>query len=357
MNIVMFETEAWEKDACQRLAPDHQIRCVSAPLSFANARQFADAEAISTGVNSKLSAETLKPLVKLRLIATRSTGYDHIDMAACHAQGVSVANVPDYGDPTVAEYAFALLLGFSRKIPEAVNRARRGDFSQAGLRGFDLHGKVMGVVGVGSIGQRVAQIAKGFGMTVVGFDARPDKGLEAKLAMRFVTLDELLRTSDVVSLHVPGGAGTRGLISAEALAKMKPSAVLVNTARGDVIDAGALIQALSDNRIAGAALDVFSQESWLRDETEIFRPGANPAAAGLRGLAADHALLAAPNVLASAHIAYDTQEAVVRMLESTLDNIVAFEAGTPRNLVGAGSPPRLVKDAPIAAVTNEALAG
>jgi len=335
MNIVMFETEAWENDACQRFTPCHQVRCVSAPLSLANVRQFADAEVISTASHSQLNAETLEPLVNLRLIATRSTGYDHIDMVVCNARGVGVCNVPDYGDPTVAEYVFALLLAFSRKIPEAVGRARRGDFSQGGLRGFDLNGKVMGVVGVGSIGQRVVQIANGFGMTVVGFDARPDERLEAKLGMRFVTLDQLLKTSDVVSLNVPGGAGTRGLISAQALAMMKPSAVLINTARGDVIDAGALIQTLTEHRIAGAALDVFSQESWLRDGAEIFRSGANPAAAGLRALAADHALLSAPNVLASSHIAYDTQEAVVRMLDETLANIVAFDAGKPRNLVGA----------------------
>lgn len=335
MNIVMFETEAWEEAACERLAPPHDVRCVSAPLSAANAQLFADADVISTSSNSKLDAGTLKPFRKLRLIATRSTGYDHIDLVACHAARVAVCNVPDYGDPTVAEYVFALLLALSRKIPEAVDRTRRGDFSKAGLRGFDLQGKVIGVVGVGHIGQRVVRIAEGFGMTVVAFDARPDKGLEVRLAMRFVSLDQLLKTSDIVSLHVPGGVATRGLISAEKIALMKPNAVLINTARGDVIDAEALVKALAEDRIAGAALDVFSEEPWLHDEAGIIRSGADPATAGLRMLAADHALIAAPRVLASAHIAYDTQEAVVRILNSTLANIAAFEAGQPRNLVVA----------------------
>ena len=334
MNMVIFETAAAEESRYSSLASRNPIRFVSSPLSPTNVKSFADAEVISTAGNSKLNAEVLKVFGRLRLIATRSTGFDHIDLSYCQDAGVSICNVPDYGDPTVAEYAFALLLAFSRNIPEAVGRARRGDFSQAALRGFDLDGKVIGVVGVGRIGRRMIQIAKGFGMTALGFDARPDRELETRLGMRFVSLDEMLETCDVLSLHVPGGPGTRGLISARKLALMKSSAVLINTARGDVIDAEALIQALAEKRIAGAALDVFSQEPQLHDEAQIFRSGASPDLAGFRALAADHALLACPNVLASAHIAYDTREAVARILECTLANIVAFEAGQPRNLVG-----------------------
>ena len=334
MNIVMFETEAWQEAACQRLAPQHRVRCVQAPLTLTNIGEFADAEVISTFIDSKLDGETLAELKMLRLIATRSTGYDHIDLTVCRDRGVAVCNVPNYGDPTVAEYVFALLLALSRKVPQAAERTRRGDFSQVGLRGFDLAGKVMGVVGVGRIGQRVIQIAKGFGMSVVAFDARPDKDLEARLGMTFVSLEQLLQTSDVVSLHVPGGPGTRNLLSAGKLALMKPSAVLINTARGDVIDTEALLVALKEDRIAGAGLDVFSQEPWLRDEAEIFRTDAGMEVAGLRTLAADRALLASPKVVASAHVAYDTQEAVVRILDVTLANIAAFDAGAPLNLVG-----------------------
>ncbi|WP_165771995.1 NAD(P)-dependent oxidoreductase [Niveispirillum lacus] len=334
MNIVMFETEAWQEAFCQRLVPHQQIRCVTAPLSAANADMFADAEVISTFIDSKLDAPTLLSLRKLQLIATRSTGYDHIDLDACRAAGVTVCNVPNYGDPTVAEYTFALLLALFRKVPAAVERTRRGDFSQSGLRGSDLAGKTMGVIGAGRIGQRVIRIARAFGMSVLAFDARPDKGLEVQLGMRFVTLNQVLKRSDVVSLHVPGGAGTHELISAQKLALMKPEAVLINTARGDVVDTEALIRALAEQRIAGAALDVFSQESWLRDEAEIFRPNADPTISGLRMLAADRALLCIPNVIASAHIAYDTHEAVSRILDITLANISAFAAGRPENLVG-----------------------
>jgi D-lactate dehydrogenase len=337
MNIVMFEIEALEESQYHCLTPHNPIRFTPSPLNLANSESFSDAEIISTAGNSKLSAETLGHFAKLRLIATRSTGFDHIDIGYCQTAGVSICNVPDYGDPTVAEYAFALLLALSRKIPEAVGRARRGDFSQAGLRGFDLDGKVMGVVGVGRIGRRVIQIAKGFGMTVLGFDAHPDKALEMELGMRFVSLDQMLIACDVLSLHVPGGAGTSGLISAEKLALMKSSAVLINAARGDVIDAEALIQALVENRIGGAALDVFSQEPWLRDEAEIFGSDLKPGLAEFRTLAADHALLASPKVLASAHVAYDTKEAVVRIHDCTVANILAFEAGQPRNLVGVTS--------------------
>lgn len=334
MKIVMFETEAWQDVICQCLTPLHDLRCLPTPLSEENANLFADVEAVSTFIDSKIDATTLRHMPKLRLIATRSTGHDHIDLASCHAAGVTVCNVPNYGDPTVAEYTFALLLALLRRVPEAVTRTKQGDFSRAGLRGHDLAGKVLGVVGVGRIGQRVIQIAKAFGMTILAFDSAPNRDLETQFDIRFVTLNQLLKRSDVVTLHVPGGPGTHALICERKLALMKPAAMLINTARADIVDTEALIRSLSENRLAGAALDVFSQETWLKDEAEIFRPNADPSLASLRMLAADRAVISAPNVIASAHIAYDTHEAVTRILNVTLSNIAAFTVGRPENLVG-----------------------
>lgn len=332
MNIVIFEAEDWERAAVKELARGHEVTCVTEPAT-ADAR-FAEAEVISTFIDSRLDATTLAGFPRLRLIATRSTGYDHVDLDYCRAHGISVCNVPDYGDPTVAEHAFALLLALARKIPEAVDRTRRGDFSQDGLRGFDLGGKTLGVVGTGQIGRRVIQIAKGFGMAVLAFDVRPDPAAAAALGFRYVDLDALISDCDVLTLHIPGGAATTHLIGAAQFARMKPTAVLVNTARGGVVDAEALIQALLTGQIAGAALDVLSQEPWLRDEAQIFRSATPPAPEGLRALVASHALLKLPNVVVTPHVAYDTHEAVGRIMDVTLANIEAFVAGAPRNVVG-----------------------
>ena len=335
MNVLIFEAQDWERDAAQRLAPAHAVRCLPGPLDSAIGDGFADVEVLSTFIDSELTAAALRPFAKLKLIATRSTGYDHIDLDYCRAAGISVCNVPDYGDPTVAEHTFALLLALARKVAEAVERTRRGDFSQAGLRGFDLAGKTLGVVGTGRIGRRVIQIAKGFGMSVIAFDAYPDPGLEASLGMRYAPLPELLASCDVLTLHIPGGDATRDLIGVDALALMKPSAVLVNTARGGVVNVEALIHALTEGRLAGAALDVLSEEPWLRDEAQVFQDGAGLGADGMRTLVANHALLKLPNVIVTPHIAYDTDEAVRRIMDITLSNIEAFAAGQPKNVVGA----------------------
>lgn len=333
MNIVIFEAEDWERTACEPLALGHEVTFVGEAATV-DAR-FAGAEVISTFIDSRLDAATLAGFPKLRLIATRSTGYDHVDLAYCRARGVSVCNVPDYGDPTVAEHAFALLLALARKIPDAVEHTRRGDFSQVGLRGFDLGGKTLGVVGTGQIGRRVIQIGKGFGMDVLAFDTRADPEVAAAMGFLYVDFDTLIGACDVLTLHIPGGAATTNLIGAEQFARMKPTAVLINTARGGVVDAEALIQALLTGQIAGAALDVLSQEPWLRDEAQIFRSATPPAPEGLRALVASHALLKMPNVIVTPHVAYDTQEAVGRIMTVTLGNIEAFAAGTPRHVVTA----------------------
>ena len=332
--VVIFEVDPAQKSDWAGLASPSEALCVNAPLTADNAADYAQVEILSTFLRSRLDASVLGQMPNLKLIATRSTGYDHIDLKACAASGIKICNVPAYGDPTVAEFTFALLLALSRKITSAGERARHGDFSRSGLRGFDLAGKVLGVVGVGRIGQRVIQIARGFGMTVLCHDAVESPDLSARLGFSFVKLEALLKACDVLSLHVPGNSSNIGLISTPQLALMKPTAVVINTSRGEVIDAEALVLALSEGRLAGAGLDVFAQEGLLRDEVGIFRPGEDPSLKTLRSLAATHALLDSPNVLATAHIAYDTGEAVGRILSVTRQNIESFIAGAPENLVG-----------------------
>jgi D-lactate dehydrogenase len=335
MRIAVFEAEEWEQAACRALAARHELHCTSDPLAPENAAKFADAEVVTTFIRSRLDAATLAALPALKLIATRSTGYDHIDLDFCRTAGIAVCNVPDYGDPTVAEHTFALLLAVSRRIVPAADRTRAGDFGMEGLRGFDLAGRTLGVIGAGRIGRRVIRIARGFAMRVVAMDARPDAAAATELGFQYVELEELLQQSDVVSLHVPGSVQTKDLIADAEFAIMKPGAVLVNTARGGVVNAAALVRALTSGRLAGAGLDVFAEEPLLREEAEVFRTDRRLSAEQLQSLLATSTLLHLPNVVVTPHIAYDTSEAVHRILEVTMRNIEGFAAGTPQNLVSA----------------------
>lgn len=209
MKVSVCEVAEWEHQACLRLQPQHRVECLKGPLTAENVAQHANAEVVTTFIRSDLSKHVLEHLPRLGLIAARSTGFDHIDLDYCRRTGITVCNVPDYADHTVAEHAFALVLALRRHLVEAADRTRRGDFSTAGLRDFELAGKTLGVVGMGRIGRRVATIGRGFGMTVMGYDPKPDALAAETLGLRYTTLEELLTRSDVVTLNVPGG-GARG---------------------------------------------------------------------------------------------------------------------------------------------------
>lgn len=332
MKIAIFETEQWEHEACLRLEPRHRIFCTSAPLSESTAQTCADAEVVSPFIYSTASAAVLAHFPKLKLVTTRSTGYDHIDLDYCRARDVTVCNVPDYGDVTVAEHVFALLLALARRLVDAAERTRRGGFDQSGLRGFELHGKTMAVIGAGRIGRRVIAIGVGFGMDVIAVDSRPDETAARRLGFRYAPLREALSVADVVTLHVPASPETTHLISDSEFAAMKPDAILINTSRGSVVDVAALVRAIGDGRLGGAGLDVLPEESALREEAEIFR--ADTVHGDLKALVANHVLLRFPNVIVTPHIAYNSKEAVSRIIETTLENIEAFVRGEPQNLVG-----------------------
>lgn len=336
MRIAIFETEEWERSACARLGADHSLTCTSEPLNPDTVARYTEAEIVSPFVYSQLTAAVLSRLPALRLVATRSTGYDHIDLAYCRSRGITVSNVPDYGDSTVAEHVFALLLAISRRLIDAVERTRRGGFTQSGLRGFDLRGRMLGVVGTGRIGRRVIAIAKGFGMQVVAFDLRPDPEAAERTGFRYADFKDVLSTADVVTLHVPASGQTESLISDREFGLMKPGAVLINTARGNVVDASALVRALAEGRIAAAGLDVLPQEPLIREEAQIFRSDVPADEYDLKVLVANHVLLRFPNVVVTPHNAYNTDGAVGRIIETTLENIESFARNVPRNVV-AGS--------------------
>lgn len=336
MQIVVFETEDWEHAACLRLETQHRIICTRDALNEKTVSAYQDAEVISTFISSNLSGTILGNFPRLRLIVTRSTGYDHIDLGYCKSHGITVCNVPDYGDSTVAEYAFALILAVTRNLVEAVGRTRSAQFSQAGLRGIDLRGKTLGVIGTGRIGRRVIEIARGFGMAVLAYDIKPNQTAAASLGFQYAPLDVVLAQADIVTLHVPAAAQTKHLLSDSQFGIMKPEAVLINTARGSVIDTAALVRALTEGRLRGVGLDVLPEEPLIREEAQIFRTGQDDAAFDLRTLVANHVLIHMPNVIVTPHIAYDTDGAVHRIIETTLDNIEAFSAGRAQNVVSNG---------------------
>ena len=335
MKIVIFEAEQREAPAFETLSGRHELTLVEQPLRHDNAAQHAEADIVSTFIYSDLSRSVLEQLSSLKLIATRSTGFDHIDTSYCAQRGITVSNVPRYGENTVAEHVFALLLAISHRLPEAIDRAQRGHFSPVGLQGFDLAGKTLGVIGTGGIGRHVIQIAKGFGMTVVAFDIKPDPQPAGMLGFRYTTFEELLSVSDVITLHVPARPETRHMLSSTAFARMKEGVVLINTARGDLVDTRALIQGLTNGKVAAAGLDVLPDEPMIREEAElicsIFCDQHD-----LRNLVANHVLLRMRNVVITPHSAFNTREAVGRIVETTVENIGSFLMGTPRNVV-AGS--------------------
>lgn len=336
MRLVAFETESWEAKACQVLKQEFELACTDRPLDDTSVDEFRDAEIVTVFVYSRLTVPVLVQLPSLKLIATRSTGFDHIDLDYCAKAGIAVANVPGYGDVTVAEHVFALLLGLARHLPTYVERARHGDFSQADLRGFDLFGKTMGVVGTGRIGQGVIRIARGFGMNVLAYDINSRAEVAKSLGFRYVDLPALLGEADVVSLHLPAASATKDMFGDTQFGLMKKNAVLINTARGNIVQIDALVRAITTGRIRGAGLDVLPQEPLIQDEAEVFR-GSLVDADALKALIAFHVLTNAPNVLITPHVAYNTEDALHRLIDTTIENIRSFVAGRPINLVGGVS--------------------
>ena len=221
MRIIYVYNEDWEKDYVTSRSPEHSFSFLKAPLEDSQSRD-EDTEVLSVFVNSHLGAAEMDRFPNLKLIAARSTGFDHIDVAEAHRRGIVVSNVPSYGENTVAEFAFALLLALSRKIYDSYHRiAEKGLFSQDGLRGFDLKGKTFGVVGTGRIGRHAIKMAKGFDMNVVAYDPFPTPAVAQELSFEYLSLDDLLARSDIISLHAPYNEHTHHIINMGNIGKNK----------------------------------------------------------------------------------------------------------------------------------------
>ncbi len=229
----------------------------------------AEADVVSCFITTKFTKDIIDHLPNLKLLCTRSVGYDHFDLDECAKRGIITCHVPDYGSHVIAEHAFALLLGTMRHISEGNRRVREGIFNYHGLRGMALDGKTIGIVGTGKIGRKMAKIAHGFNMRILAYDVFQVPELCEQFGLKYVELDELLKESDVVSLHAPSLPATKHMINRDAISKMKKGVILVNTARGSLIDPEALLEGLNSGKIGYALLDVLEHEANVKEDTRL----------------------------------------------------------------------------------------
>jgi len=331
MKIVFFEVRPDEHTVLEKGLSGNELIFLAESLTEETVHQAADADVISVFIYSKITKELLTKMHKLKGIATRSTGFDHIAVDSCHERNVIVSNVPYYGENTVAEHTFALILSLSRHIHKSYVRTVDGNYSLDGLRGFDLKGKTLGVIGAGHIGLHVIRMAKGFGMNVIAFDPYQHKFLAEVLQFSYVDLDALFRESDIISLHVPYRPEMHHLLNKEAFDKMKQGSILINTSRGGLVDTEALFEALEAGKLLGAGLDVLEGEELIKEERQLLFSEKSPDK--LRMLAESMAIVKMNNVVFTPHNAFNSQEAVERILQTTVDNVQGFISGKPLNKV------------------------
>jgi len=327
----LYSAKRFDHDAFERHAADHDlpIRYLEARLTPETAQLASGTTAVSLFIYDDAGAACLERLADagVQLIALRSAGFNHVDLEAADRLGLTVARVPAYSPASVAEHAVAMLLTLNRKTHKAYLRVREGNFGIDGLMGFDVSTKTIGVVGLGKIGACFARIARGFGSRVLAYDPYP--GDDAGDIAELVSLDDLLSSSDIVSLHCPLTPESHHMIDADALSAMRRGAMLINTSRGALVDADAAIDALKSGQLGSLALDVYEEEG------DIFFQDLSERVLQDDTLAR---LLTFPNVLVTSHQAFFTHEAVECIARSTVENIAGFlasgaEGVAPDNLV------------------------
>lgn len=334
MKIAFFDIDEEEKkDYFLKALPGHELHFFEGPLTSDSLPPQTDFDIISVFICCQVNQPIINAFPKLKHISARSTGFDNIDIAYAKSHHITVSNIPAYGSHTVAEFTFGLILSLSRRIPHAVNRLKVGfDFSFEGLRGFDLNNKTLGVVGTGKIGSNVIRIAKGFNMKVLACDAYPDNQLAKELDFTYISLEELLKNSDIVTLHVPYLRQTHHLINQQNINLMKKGALLINTSRGAVVETEALFQAITKEHIGGAGLDVLEEEAELKEEAELLSHHRLPDQK-FKKVLEEHLLIGLPQVLVTPHMAFYTVEAETAILETTVQNIKAAIEGKAENIV------------------------
>jgi len=297
-------------------------------------KQIKDADVISVFVHSSelMGEKLLAPYQSLKLIATRSTGFDHIDLEYCKKRGIAVENVPRYGEATVAEYAMGLLLNVSRRIITARNDMSDGIYKIKHYTGFDLYGRTIGIIGTGAIGRHMIKLAKGFGMNVLAYDLYPNEEFKRIYNINYVSLEELYAGSDIISLHAPSTKENYHLLNDKSFAKMKDGVIIINTARGDLIDAEDLYKNILSGKVGGAGLDVLEDEDFIIHDDIIMEEEDRNISLAMNTIV-NNKLLKHKHVIVTPHIAFNSIDAVYRILDTTLKNIENFVGGKVVNSV------------------------
>jgi D-lactate dehydrogenase len=320
VEILAFGVQADEKPLIESaFAGHHEVRCLDVFLNEDTAPIASGYETVSTSVNAELGARVLEVLAAggTRMVAQRSTGYNNIDLEAAERLGMTIARVSYYSPYSVAEFAWTLAMAVNRRVVRASTRTRDFDFRLDGLMGRDMHGRTVGVLGTGKIGEAFTRIAHGFGMRLLGWDV-VENPVCRELGMEYVPKEQLLAESDLVTLHVPLMPETTHLLDAGALKSMKDDAVLVNSSRGGLIDTAALVTELRAGRFTGVGLDVYEAEAGLFYVDRSLEAIEDDTLARL---------VTFPNVLVTSHQAYYTEDAVGQIIDATVRNVLDYEAG------------------------------
>lgn len=321
MKVAVFSMHSFEEEYLSEANKGrHHLIPIENRLNAQSAILAQNCEAVSLFTSDEASAEVLEILHELgvRFIALRTAGFNHVDLKKAAALGIRVARVPAYSPYAIAEHTIALILALNRKLIRAHNRVMELNFSLDGLVGFDMNGKTVGVIGTGKIGQVFIKIVRGFGCHVLAYDIHRNAELEKEYQVRYVELDELYASSDIISLHAPLNEHTHYLINEKSIQQMKPGVMLVNTSRGGLVDTKALIQGLKSKHIGAVALDVYEEEEGLFFEDlseEILQDD----------LIAR--LLTFKNVLITSHQAFLTSTALRNIADTTIANLDSFEKG------------------------------
>ncbi len=331
--IAFFEVSAKEKVSFERYfhGPKFKLLIFDKSIAEIPAYEYKDAEIISVFNTSRIDAPVISNMPKLKFIAARATGYDNIDLKACRNRGIALSNVPGYGKTTVAEYAMMLILMLYHRMPAVMESVETGRVNYKKLTGDVLSGKTLGIIGAGRVGTSVAKIATAIGMHVIAYDPYPNEEASQKIGFSYVSLNELLKGADVLTIHATLNPTSKHMINKSTLEMMKDNAILINTARGPIVNTADLVDALRNNLIGGAGLDCIEGEGTIDIDTEaelLFKGEDN-----LYNLAEVDILSKMNNVILSPHNAFNSNESLTILRKTTAQNIHCFLSGNPQNLV------------------------
>ena len=332
--IVFYDVTETENKVFDSLKAENEVVLINDSISEDNL--VADADVISVFVSSTVTKQLIDKFNNLKLIACRSTGFNNIDVSACQSRNISIVNVPTYGERTVAEYTFALMLALSRKILPSVQQTMQGTIDSSLVHGHDLFGKTIGIVGLGRIGKNVVRFAEAFGMKVLAFDPFASAESITEFNLSLVELPELLKSSDFVTLHAPLTDDNKHLFDSNKFAEMKKGSIFINTARGELMVTADLIEALESGHLAGAGIDVLEGENLVDlDEEEVLLKKGRVSKELLQDAVANNVLVKMPSAIVTAHNAYNTGEAIRRINTTTRENVEGFLNGEIKNEVKA----------------------